>query len=136
MIDSRQYEWANVDVVLFGRTVVGIRGVKYKELQEKEALHGRGNKPIAIQKGNKTYEGELILMQNEIEAIKLAIGKKSLLDLEFDVTVSYAMPDNDVIVTDQLKGCQFTEKEKGMAQGDQFMEITLPIIALDLKENI
>ena len=136
MTDTRQYSWADVEVVIAGKSIVGNRGVKYKEVQEKEPLHARGNKPIAIQKGNKTYEGEVILLQGEIEALKEATKKASVLDMEFDLTISYVARDGGAMIVDQLKGCQFTEKEKGMEQGAKFMEVTMPIIALDLKENV
>ena len=37
MFDTREYEWADVTVVMAGRDVTGIRGVSYTSSQEKEA---------------------------------------------------------------------------------------------------
>ena len=46
MVNTREYEWADVSVVMAGRMVTGLRGVKYSAKQEKEALHAKGNKQI------------------------------------------------------------------------------------------
>jgi hypothetical protein len=136
--NSSEYEWADVQVVMGGRSAVGIRGVSYKESQEKEPLHGRGNKPLSIQKGNKTYEAELALLQSEVEAIlKKAGKKKGVTDIKpFDVVVSYVPRDSTKIITDIIKMAEFTENEKSLKQGDKFMEITLPIVALDIDFNV
>ena len=74
MVNTREYEWSDVTVVMAGRPVTGLRGVKYTAKQEKEALHAAGNKPVSIQRGNKTYEGEVTLLQSEYEALKIASG--------------------------------------------------------------
>lgn len=55
----------------------------------------------------------------------------SILDLQLDGVVCYGNPANgDVLVTDVVQGIQFTEEPKELKQGDKFMEITLPFIAL------
>ena len=65
MVNTREYEWSDVTVVLAGRLVTGLRGIKYGAKQEKELLHAKGNKPHSIQRGNKTYEGEITLLKSE-----------------------------------------------------------------------
>ena len=67
IINGRQYEFADVSLILGGRDVTGLRGIKYKESQEKELLYGKGNKPMSVQKGNIAYEGEITLTQSEPE---------------------------------------------------------------------
>ena len=48
-----------------------------------------------------------------------------------EIVVSYVDPGKGgVISTDILRGAEFTESEKGLAQGAKFMEITLPFIFL------
>ena len=43
--------------------------------------------------------------------------------------MSYGNASNgDVMITDKLLGCQFSEEENSMSQGDKFEEITLPFI--------
>lgn len=138
MFNSKEYEWSNVEVLFLGKPVTGIRGVSYKESQEKELLYARGNKPRSIQKGNKAYSGSISLLQSELEALQIAAGKgKSILDIPaFDIVVAYVPEVGASIVTDIIKNVEFTEIEKKIKQGDKFMEIELPIIALDIEYNV
>ena len=135
MFDSRQYEFSDLALVAGGRDFTAFRGVKYTAKQEKEPVYGKGNLPLSIQKGNKSYEGEITLLQSELETLREASPTGSILDLQFDAVVCYGNPANgDTMITDVLQGIQFTEEPKEMKQGDKFMEITLPIIFLRLKK--
>ena len=133
MVNTREYEWSDVTVVLAGRLVTGLRGVKYSAKQEKELLHAKGNKPHSIQRGNKTYDGEITLLQSEYEALKKASGG-DILDASMDIVAAYGNPNaGDVITTDMLIGVEFTEDNTQWKQGDKFQEKTLPFIYLDQK---
>lgn len=135
--DSQQFAFRDIRVVLLGREVVGFQGVKYKVKQEKEFLYGRGSKPLAVQSGNESVEGSLTFLQSELEALVAAVKTidptKKLTQVSFDVVVTYG--NSTDASTDILLGCQITEYEKGMAQGDKYMKIELPFMALDVKEN-
>lgn len=134
-MDTREYEWADVTVVMAGRDVTGIRGVSYTSGQEKEALYAKGNKPHGIQRGNKSYTGSIRLLQSEYEALNAAAGGDAL-DVSFNIIVSYGNPSKgDVISTDLLVGAEITSKPKSMNQNDKFMEIELPLTMLDVIEN-
>ena len=136
MFNSREYEWADLTLLLGGKDLTGIRGIKYTIKQEKEVVYGKGNMPIAIQKGNKSIEGEITVLQSELETMRLQSGTKSILDLQLDGVVCYGNPANgDVLVTDVIQGIQFTEEPKELKQGDKFMEITLPFIALRVSKK-
>ena len=133
--NSREYEWSDVSVVAAGRMITGLRGISYTSSQEKEALYGKGNKPQSIQRGNKSYAGNIRLLQSELEALELAAGGDAL-DISFNIVVSYGNPSKgDVISTDLLVGCEITEIPKGLNQSDKFMEIELPLVMLDVKKN-
>lgn len=134
-MDTREYEWADVTVVMAGRDVTGIRGVSYTSDQEKEALYAKGNKPHGIQRGNKSYTGSIRLLQSEYEALNAAAGGDAL-DVSFNIIVSYGNPSKgDVISTDLLVGAEITSKPKSLNQNDKFMEIELPLTMLDVIEN-
>lgn len=134
MFNSREYEFADMTVMVGGKDTVGLRGLKYSAKQEKEVLYGKGNEPIAIQKGNKSYEGELTILPSELETLRLN-GGGTILGLQVDIVVVYGNPlQGDVMVTDVLQGVQFTEEPKEYKQGDKFAEITLPFIFLRLKK--
>lgn len=133
MFDSRQYEWADISIELGGRIIVGARGIKYGTKQEKEAVFGKGNEPLSIQHGNINYEGEITLLQSELETLLKTAGG-SVVKLHLDAVVAYGNPSNgDTIVTDKIRGLEFTDDTKSIKQGDKFMEVTLPFIALKVE---
>ena len=118
--------------------VIGARGIKYKESQDKELLYAKGNRPLSIQKGNIKYEGSIVLLQSEVETLKELArsvrGRASVLDLNLNAVVCYGDPSKgDPMLTDMIYNIQFTEAEKGGNQGDKNMEITLPFICTDIK---
>lgn len=130
MFNSREYEWNDVRALVGGRPLTRLRSVRYKVSKEKELLYGTGNEPVSIQSGNKAYEGEVAMLRSEYETLAQS-GGGSVLDLQVDIVVSYGNPANgDVMVTDKLLGCQFTEEENSMTQGDKNEEVTLPFIFL------
>ena len=133
MFNTREYEWSDGTVVLGGRDVTGLRGIAYSEAQEKEALYAKGNKPHGIQRGNKSYTGSLRLLQSAVLELQASVPSRSLLDVTIDIVVSYGNPTmGDVIHTDLIKGAEFTEAPRALNQNDKFMEIELPIVAIDV----
>ncbi|MDD4740440.1 MAG: hypothetical protein PHY20_02625 [Bacteroidales bacterium] len=135
MFNSKQYEYADITLELGGRVVTGARGVKYSSKQEKELVYAKGSEPQHIQRGNLSYEGEITVLQSELETLR-ALGKGSVLSLRLDAVVVYGNPSSgDVAVIDKIRGLEFTEDAKEMKQGDKFMEVTLPFIALRVQNQ-
>ena len=134
--NSKEYSFSNVSVNVLGRTIRGFLGVKYSIKTDKAYLHGRGSNPLSIQTGNKTYEGELMLTQGELQALvitaKAADPLNDLTDVSFDIVVSYG--EGTRVHTDIILGAEVMEYEKGMKQGDKHMEISLKFMALGIKE--
>ena len=107
--------------------------MEYKTSQEKEAVYGKGNQPVSIQRGNVSYDGKVSMLQSDYEALRAA-GGGSVLELQMDITVSYGDPAKGVAMkTDTLFGCEFTEEQSSMSQGDKNQEIELPFIFLRLR---
>lgn len=135
-MDTRQYEFADITAVVGGRDITGLRGIKYSEKIEREALHAKGRYPHSIQSGNYSVEGEITLTQTELELL-IATGGGSVLNVITDIIVSYGNPSNgDVMITDRVVHAMFTESPKEMKQGDKQMEITLPFVALRLNHQV
>lgn len=133
--NTREYEWSDVSVTVAGRPVTGLRGVKYGVKQEKELVYAKGNKPHAIQRGNIDYSGEITLLQSEYEALKTA-AHGEVTNITFDIVVSVGNPSRgDVITTEILIGCEFTEDNTEWKQGDKFQEKVLPFIFIDKKKG-
>lgn len=117
-------------MLIGGRLLTRLRSVNYKRSKEKELTYGTGNEPVSIQSGNVSYEGEVGMLRSEYETLANSDGG-TVLDMQVDIVVSYGNPTKGgVMVTDKLLGCQFTEEENSMSQGDKNEEITLPFIFL------
>lgn len=137
MFDSREYEFADITLVLGGKDITGIRGIKYTVKQDKEPVYGKGNEPLKIQKKNKSYEGEFTVLQSELETLIANSPTGSILDLQLDAVVCFGNPmAGDILLTDVLQGIQFTEESKEGKQGDGFLEIKLPFIFLRKKPQV
>ena len=133
MFNSREYEWADIDVVMAERPVTGIRGIKYNTKKEKELVYAKGNKPHAVQSGNYDHSGEITVLQSEYNALRQA-AKGDILGVSLDIVVAYGNPTRgDAITTDILVGVEFTEDNTEWKQGDKFQEKTIPFVFLDRK---
>ena len=136
--NSKQYAWSNLEIVAFGRKLLGARAIEYKTNKEKEVVYGAGDEPMGVQHGNKSYSGTLTILQSEIEAMtRLALenGFEDITDFEFDVVVAYVPKGGGPIVSDVIKFASISEIPKGMRQNDKFQEIALPFIALGVKRS-
>ena len=132
-----QKAWKDVSVVIFGRTIEGILGVKYKRSVKKEHVFGRGNKSLGIVTGNEEISGSFTLLQDELEAMVAAATAAggTLNDASFDIIHSYENAGG-AITTDIVIGAQITDYEKALAQGETQMKIELPYMAVDLRESV
>ncbi len=135
MFDSREYEWADLSLQIGNRDVTGFRGIKYNEKIEREALFAKGRYAHSIQSGNVTIEGEITLLQSELEALIKAGGGSLLRLTNLNAVVSYGnATDGNTPMTNTIEGIYFTESPKELKQGDKFMEVTVPFLALRLKQ--
>jgi hypothetical protein len=136
MFNSREYEFADLTLILGGKDITGVRGIKYTEKIEREALYGKGRYALAMQSGNVSIEGEITLLQSEMEAL-IQAGQGSLFNLALNAEVNYGNPSNgDALVTDRIEGIYFTESTKQFKQGDKFMEVTVPFVALRVQHQV
>ena len=134
--NSREYEWADVTLIIGGRDIRTIRGVKWSRKIEREAVYGKGREPIAIQSGNNAYEGEFAMLQSDFDAIEAASGD-DILSASVDFEVTFGNPSNgDALKTHRGLGVRFTEDTLDMKQGDKFAEITVPWLATRIQKNV
>lgn len=136
MFNSREYEWADITVSAGGIDLVTIRAIKAKKKVEQEAVYAKGGEPFAIQKGNASYEGEMELLKSGFDQLEDAAGG-DITKARFDVLVHYGNPLNgDVMRTNKISGISIGECEEAAKQGDKFMPVTLPFMALGIKKDI
>lgn len=136
--NSNQYAWVDIQVVMLGRPIAGLTSFKYKVSRTKTNIYAKGDKPFARTRGNKEYEGEIGILQSELEAIQEGLPKgQDITDIPpFDIIYSYAPVLGGKITTDIAKGVEFTELEKGMGQNAPNMELVLPIIMGDVEYSV
>lgn len=135
-INGREYEWADLTLILAGRDIARFRGLKYGEKIEREPLYAKGRYPHGIQSGNVSYEGEIVVLRSEYDALVEA-GGGSILGLCLDGLASYGNPSQgNNMITDRIESLRFTEAVKDIKQGDKFQEITLPFIALKITNQV
>lgn len=136
--NSEEYGFKDLQVVMLGRPIIGLRGLRYKIMQEKSNVHGAGAKPISRARGNINYEGEVKVLLSELRALLQSQGNpgKGVIGIRpFDLIAAYAPEVGDVVTTDILKYIEFTECEININQGDQSVDITLPVIIGDIEFN-
>lgn len=134
--DSTQYAFQDIVLKVAGVDLTGIQSVSYKSAQAKEVIYGKGVNGVAIQRGKITNDGSIVLLQSEYEALVAASPTKNLLDLHFDITVTYGNPQRgDKLITDVLSGCEFTEMPKELGNDNNYMKLTLPFIFLRIQNQ-
>lgn len=134
MFNSRDYEFADTELILAGKDVVELRGLKVKSKIEREPLYAKGREPHGIQSGNKSYEGEVTTTLAGYFKILNASPKRDILELKGITAISTfgnpseGLPPQSIAVT----GMYFTEHGPEIKQGDKMAEVTLPFIALKI----
>lgn len=129
---SKQYSWSDYTVAYGGRILEGVTGLEHNAKQEKEVLFGRGNKPHEIVRGNKTYEGKIMLWQSEVERMIADAPGKDILNLRFNITEAFVPAEGGQMVVNTLQDVEITELPESFKQGDKNQIIELPFIFLNL----
>ncbi len=139
MFNSKEFEFADVKVSLLGANLSGLRGLTYKKSQEKEVVFGQGNEGKAIQRGNKKYEGTLMLLKSDYDMLNraaIAAGYEDIVDVPgklIQIACVHKKDGVDGLSTVFILNVEFTEAEDGMKQNDKFKEISLPFLALKIR---
>lgn len=137
-LNTAECAWAQVKVKVLGRTLVGIRGFEYKKSVTKEAIYAAGRKPIDIQEGNETFDGNLKLLKYEVDLLNdaaLAAGYSDMLGVPHElvtISVSYKKRPNDAMREVQVIGVAFTELPHSMEQNAAMTEVTVPYVAMNV----
>ena len=133
--DSKDCEWADMTVMFAGAPLTKIRGLKYKAAKDKQLLHAAGDEPISIQSGNRTYEGQIKVLKGAIDDMNRAAqaaGGDDILDMQFDIVITYKPKGTRPLQTDILAGVEVKDFEKGWEHGAKNMDVSLPIVFLKL----
>lgn len=139
MINGNEFSWEDMYLLIPGKAtpVTGITDIMYTVKKDHTNIWGRGDKPVAMGRGKKEYEGEITLLQSEVEGLLATLlPGQDITDIPAGiVTVAYA-PIGGSQVVDQLLFVRFKEMPKGMKTGDGNMEIKIPLAIGDIKFNV
>ncbi|TKT89476.1 hypothetical protein [Dyadobacter frigoris] len=127
--NTRDYGWSECEIRLIGTMLTGVEGVSWNVKQAKEAIYGKGNEPQKIKRGNKSYEGSLSVLQDELEQILDVAPDGQIVNLQ-DLDLQIAYEENGVIVRYSLIGVEFTEEPHESKQGDLIGRAVLPFLFL------
>ena len=134
--DSKECEWADMSVIFAGTPLTKVRSLKYKATKDKQLLHAAGDEPIGIQSGNRSYEGTIKVLKGALDDMNraaIAVGGRDILDMQFDIVITYKPQGARLLQTDVLRNVEIKEFEKGWDQGAKFMEVSLPVIFMRLE---
>jgi hypothetical protein len=133
---SKEIAWVDMKLYLEGKKIAKITNVKYTKKKAKEALHAEGDEPHSIQSGNVDYTGEMEVYKSAVDQMNdaaQAVGYNDITDLsELIIVIEYKAGRNRPLRMDTLSGVEFTDLEKGIAQGDKSMKVKLPFVFLQL----
>lgn len=140
VFSTKECAWSQVSVTVLSRKIVGLRGFEFKKTVEKEHLYAAGDMPIDIQTGNKKFEGSLKLLKFEVDllnAAALAAGYADILEVPHSaiaITCEYKKGSADDTRRLTVTGVAFTELSRAMEQNAKMSEVSLPLLAMDIKE--
>lgn len=112
-------DWGSVELVIFGRKIIGVSKIAYSQEQEVEAVYGAGHFPIGFGKGNQNCEVSITLLKEEMDGLQASLpAGKSLGDLPpTDVTVLYKRGGR--IVKDVIRNFMITGRGIEVSQNDK-----------------
>lgn len=132
--NTAEYSWSKLTVIAGGIDLLGLRGIKFSRKRELEAVYAKGADPTTIQSGNNSYDGEIVMLQSQFDALEEAAGD-DIFSINIDVQVSFGNP-GDKIKTHRILGLRVSEDSFEMKQGDKFAEITVPFMARKIQKNV
>lgn len=122
MINGRQYDHEDCNIMLPSGLAFGLTELNYEDSQEIEARYGRGAVPRGW--GRKNYEasGSGTMDRDQFEHFKIALHKSSLTGglydhKPFNIISSYANLDQGLIV-DTLPDIKVTKTSASYKQGE------------------
>ena len=134
MLNSEQYSYNDISIILGGRVLNQATGIEVEFGYEHEIVRGKGGKAQAINQKNHEVGGTVSMLQSEFEAIINTYGENYQKQY-FDVVWHFSPDGGTEHRTHLIKGLKLGKVKMGLKQGDAFMTIDVPFMALDIKLN-
>lgn len=132
LINGQAYSYVDITFLLLGVPLPSVSAINYDQTQEKPNHYGTGNKPVSRGRGAIESNGSIDLSMNDVEALRNAAPKGSLLAIPaFDVVIVFGNPQS--VQTHVLKAVEFTSDGMNATQGDTDIKRTYDLTIGDVK---
>lgn len=131
--DNKEFEHAELTVTVSGAPLTKLRGLSGQVDADKETLFAAGRNGISIQTGNKTITGSLKMLFGalmDLWTASVAAGGDDPTDIEVDIIGKVVRRTNRKQYLITFEGVQFNTAGFSEDQGDKFVEVELPFVAL------
>jgi|SRR5690554_5745938 len=132
-INSTEWAWADLEISLNGVRMGKVSALKVTSSSETEHLYGAGNEPFDINRGNKSYAGEMETYGTVIANMNragLAAGYTDMLDVPWVITAHFKATRTEPMQTIVIPNVLFEEFEEGGENNDKAFKKTLPFKCL------
>lgn len=118
---------ANINVVIGGVVITGIKSLDYKVMQKKENVMGFQQQPVGRGRGQYEYpESTMEILLEEWKAICAAAPNRDPMQIPmFNIPIIY---DNNVLPQETLNNCEFTSRSTSPKAGDTATFVTVTFI--------
>lgn len=140
---TAQFAWKNIKLLVDGRLITELTDIEYSPEKVLEDIHGAGEDPQFIGEGNKTYNGNMEMLQSGYEALVEEAKKRGgndVTDLEVTAVVAYIPKEIGQAalktIIDRVVGIKFSKGGKKFSQGNTHTKVQLPFKALRIENQI
>ena len=133
LINGKNYDWANITLILFGVPVVGITDISWKEDNINVNNYGAGRYPVSFGQGNVSYSGSMTLYKEEVLAIINAAPGKSLANIPPVSIILQYSGDGVNYNTEEIQNVRFLSEDFKAKQNDTSLLMTVPFIFAGIK---
>lgn len=118
--------WNQHEVVLMGRTLVGISKIAYSDEQEVEPVYGAGKYPIGTGEGNYKAECSMTLLKEEVEGLLASLPDGMRLQDIPATDVPVLTIRNGRVTKDVIRNFRFVGLGKEVNQNDKSVYLDMP----------
>lgn len=132
-LKSSQFSYNDMSLRLGGEQLLGATGIEVEFGYEHEQLRGKGGKAQAINEKNFEVTGTLSMLQGDFEAIVAQYGtnyQRKYFQLVWNLEDADGNMKTHIVV-----GLKLGKTKMALKNGDAFMQIDIPFMALDIKLN-
>jgi hypothetical protein len=132
-INGKSYEHADVEMIILGTPMIGLKSVDYGEESETTEVFATGKFATSWTNGAVKATAKVTLLMEDALNIIAAAPNGRLYEIpRFDIIVTFT--DVDLIpVTHTIKNCKFKNQNIKSTQGSDALEVELDISCSNIK---